>query len=111
LETASREEVQNLALALVMMWGPSRRLPAEQRLMALVDGLDEHGAAALVEEARQAERLGNSYLWERSDAAGEQAHFAPQAQMEEAVMARFPWVDAANLDSLYSQSCYWVWHG
>jgi hypothetical protein len=109
--TASPADIQNLALALVMMWGPSMRLPAEQRLLAFVEGLAEDRALVLVEEARQASSIGTNYLEQRSEEAGANAHYAPMEEMERAVLDRFPWVDAENLSHLYNQACYYVWHG
>lgn len=111
LDTASLADLQNLALALVLMWGPSRRQPAERRLRALVEGLAEDGALALVDAARQAEHIGMDFMQQRSDGAGENARFAPQAAMQRAVREQCPWVDDKNVSVLYSQACYYVWHG
>src|SRR5262249_55269272 len=108
---APDEELRNLALALVLMWGPSRRLPAEDRLMAFVDDLDHGRAVSLVEDARSAEQIGNAYVRERYEASGHASEFGSLAEMAQAVRHRFPWVDDENVRHLFSQSCYYAWHG
>jgi hypothetical protein len=108
---ASAEEVQNLALALLLLWGPSTRLPVEQRLMAFVADLDHERAATLVQEAKRAEERGHAYVWERHEASGNGEDFGSQEEMAQAVVEHCPWVDDDNLRQLYTQSCYYAWHG
>lgn len=111
MQTVTQEQLYNLALEIVMEWGPNRRTPVELRIIARCRGLDETTAVAAAAEARAAEKMGHDYLWDRSDKAGSGAMCAPQPEMEAAVLAAHPWVDANNLSHLYQQSCYYVWHG
>lgn len=110
-DAAAPDEVSNLAMALVMMWGPSMRLPPSMRLQVFVTGLDGASADAYVAEAERACSLGNAYVYDRSPSAGDAAVMAPFEDMAAAVLAAHPWVDEENLDHCYSQACYYTWHG
>jgi hypothetical protein len=109
--TASAEELRNLALAVVLQWGPAARVPALERLRAFAAQRPDAELQAALDAASGAQRIGNDYLWDHSEGAGDHVSMAPFADMAAAVIRAHPWVDEENMGHLYSQACYYVWHG
>jgi len=105
------DAVRNLALAVVMQWGPAMRVPESERLGGLTADLPIDRAEEFLVQANEAFSIGTGYLWDRSEDAGDKATFAPYDDMAAAVLKIAPWVDEENLSHLYKQACYYTWHG
>lgn len=108
---ANEGEIRNLAMSLVLLWGASRSIPPVERLRMFVSGLDEQTAETMVADARAAAQLAENHVYMHTDYTGEQIRYVPKQDVARLVLARFPWVDADNMGHVYSQSCYYAWHG
>lgn len=99
--------VLNRGLDLAMAFGPHWQRPIQGRLAALAPRLtaaERDGVDAL---CREVMAFGQGRLvgcWRQ--AHGDQALAAAAFRAE--VLARYPWVSAANLTRLFGQACYYA---
>lgn len=105
---ALNHDLLNAGLTLAMEFGENWLEPIQSRLAERFPELNARERNECDKVCRAAMRFGHQQVAAalRVDVSGGDA---ARAVFNDGVLARFPWIDDANLGHLWSQGCYYAW--
>lgn len=103
------DDILNQALALSMEWGENWLLPVNERLSKIYPELSDSELTSCNDLCAEVNKGAHLLVYENPILGGSDIRFMDFEIFSTQVHKKFGWINKANLQRLYSQSCYYAW--